>query len=182
MIRSSVRLCGRLVISAALSWTLIPIASAEAPSAESPAVESSADSEPDATDVSGGKQLYTIPEDGMGDDAWMSAATRIVRELTARRPKEDLVICIGGCLEKQDRVVYAQAAESPAAAPVSAASDPAPAGGMSSADPAVETAPAIGAAAKATVSGDMKTPGFVPSMATPGTGTKTQAMPTVQPK
>lgn len=47
----------------------------------------------------------------MGNVEWLSGATRVVREITAKRPHEDLVICIAGCVEKQERVVFAQPAE-----------------------------------------------------------------------
>lgn len=47
----------------------------------------------------------------MGDDHWLSGATSVVREIMLKRPKEDLVICVAGCVEKQDRVVYAQPAD-----------------------------------------------------------------------
>lgn len=60
------------------------------------------------------KHLYTVPEDGMGDKAWLSGANSIVREIMAKRPDEDLVICVAGCVA-MDRVVYAQPAEKPMA-------------------------------------------------------------------
>ncbi len=105
MLRKSVRVSSRLALSAAISWTLIPIAVADAPStptSNSAAAEAS---------VAPAKRLFTVPEDGMGDKRWLSGATRFVREILAKRPNEDLVICIAGCVGKQDRVVYAQPAE-----------------------------------------------------------------------
>ncbi|MEQ1653524.1 MAG: hypothetical protein ABL897_13625 [Hyphomicrobium sp.] len=104
MVRKSVRVSGRLALSAALSWTLIPIAIADAP----PAADQSGGNVGTDTAV---KQLHTIPEDGIGDNKWLSGATRAVREIMAKRPKEDLIICVAGCVETQDRVVYAQPTE-----------------------------------------------------------------------
>lgn len=106
MVAKCVRVSGRLLLSAALSWTLIPIAIADAPS--------SMDAEHSGAKVgtdTAVKQLHTIPEDGIGDIKWLSGATRIVREIIAKRPKEDLIICVAGCVETQDRVVYAQPTE-----------------------------------------------------------------------
>ncbi|MEQ1669395.1 MAG: hypothetical protein ABL893_00915 [Hyphomicrobium sp.] len=108
-------------MSAAISWTLIPIAVADAPS--TPAAEQSSGLGMD----NAVKQLHSVPEDGMGDKGWLSGATRVVRELLAKRPKEDLIICVAGCVEKQDRVVYAQPADALAPKPAAAVSDAAPA-------------------------------------------------------
>lgn len=98
MLRKTLRSSARLFLSAAISWTLIPIAVADAP---------------DKSTTEQHKRLHTIPEDGMGDKQWLSGANSIVRAIMAKRPDEDLVICVAGCVA-QDRVVYAQPAEMPA--------------------------------------------------------------------
>jgi hypothetical protein len=95
MFPSTLRLASRVLLSAAISWSLIPIAAADAPGTPS--------GEPT-------KRLFTVPEDGMGDSEWLSGATRLVREILMKRPNEDLVICVAGCVA-DDRVVYAQPAE-----------------------------------------------------------------------
>lgn len=239
MIRSNVRVCGRLVLSAALSWLLIPVANAEAPPAptivetstqttpssgaasseadseaqspadsssdtptESPSEESSSPADDTASAAPAGaaeKNLNTIPEDGMGNDTWMSGATRLVREILQKRPNEDLVICIGGCVDRMGRVVFAQAAEVTPKAPEASISKAAPAPdapaliepaaavnpvivpvpltATKSPDAAQETQPAIAPAAKATAASEMKTPGFVPSMARPVAADPTAARP-----
>ena len=143
MVGKCVRVSGRLVVSAAISWLLIPIANAEAPAAAEKQPEitntSTSDAEnnsaPSSNAPSNGapsngslgeapqKQLFTVPEDGMGDTKWLSGATRIVREITVKRSKEDLVICIAGCIGKQDRVVYAQPTEYVAPKPDATASE-----------------------------------------------------------
>lgn len=137
MLRKSLRYSSRAVLSATISWSLIPIAAADAPS-----------NPPQ-------KRLFTVPEDGMGDDAWLSGENNIVRAILAKRPKEDVVICVAGCVA-YDRVVYAQPAIAPkpkpktdlmSAAPASqpvAATDTAPAD--AAADPA-QAKPAAQAAA-----------------------------------
>jgi hypothetical protein len=166
MIRSNVRVLSSLVLSAALCWSLLPIAQAvaqEAPSGEQSGTEQAVpeSTAPDATDSSDTsdsnsagdaagdatgdaasdssgdsasaapaadpvKNLNTIPEDGMGSDAWWSGTTRLVREILQKRPNEDVVICIGGCVERLDRVVYAQVAEPAPMKPVAAVKDAAP--------------------------------------------------------
>lgn len=105
----------------------------------------------------------------MGDTVWLSGATRIVRELTALRPKEDLVICIAGCVEKQDRVVFAQPAEMPLKKPVDTMSDAGPAVTPPAVTPkAAETpAPVKPAEAAAAPASAMKKSEFEPSMAQP---------------
>jgi cytoskeletal protein RodZ len=197
MIRSSVRFCGRLVLSAAIAWTVIPVANADEPAPEAPAASSSeqpaeatapetstSDASASSSDTSSEtpeKQLHTIPEDGMGDTAWLSGATRLVREITMKRQFEDLVICIGGCFGQNDRVVYAQPAEIVSKKPVDTAYDQAPAptptpaaampaaaapsplnSNKSPAAPA-DLKPAITSAAQATAIDDSKKPEFVPS-------------------
>jgi hypothetical protein len=230
MIRSNVRVCGRLALAATLSWFLIPVAIAEEPpaptvvetstqttpspdaansdtgseaqstgesSSEAPAESSSDSSEVSASPSDdtataapaegAAKNLNTVPEDGMGSDALWSGSTRIVHEILQKRPNEDVVICIGGCVEKMDRVVYAQAAE-PAAmkpgaavtaaapsadalAPVKAsepANSPAPINGAKPiAVSSEELQPALSVAAKALMHSETATPEFVPAMAQP---------------
>lgn len=199
MIRSCLRLSGALVLSVAVSLSLVPAGgvraqssdtqSSDTPSAEAPAQdavppasETSSGSSSDTASETPAKGLETIPEDGMGDTVWLSGATRIVRELTALRPKEDLVICIAGCVEKQDRVVFAQPAEMPLKKPVDTMSDAGPAVTPPAVTPpavtpkAAETpamvkpAEAAAAAASGPVSGPasaMKKSEFEPSMAQP---------------
>jgi hypothetical protein len=230
MVRSSVRICGQLVLSVALSWALIPVVSAHAQSSETPAAESAQPAgEPPASEmpasetpaeVSPGsdapalatptaeapvsepssssstaassepseKSISTIPEDGLGDVEWLSGSTRIVREITLKRPAEDLVICIAGCVDKQDRVVFAQPTDmTPKKKPDDTVSDAAPtpakpgsadagsvpatktgaATAVKSADTKADGSPAIGSAAKAGASADMKKSEFQPAMAQP---------------
>lgn len=73
-----------------------------------------------------GKNLNTIPEDGMGSVNVAGPDNLLVRRLLAARPNEDLVICVAGCFSGRDRVVYAQPAEKlarvSAAAPQSSSS------------------------------------------------------------
>lgn len=150
MLRKSARVSGRLLVSAMISWSLIPIAVADAPTPTANPAAAAAESA-DAKF----KRLHTVPEDGIGDDHWLSGATNFVRELLAKRPNEDLVICVAGCVPKQDRVVYAQPAE-PTSRPSVAVSDAAPQ------PPAAPQADA-GAAAE---NGAPKSE-FVPTMAKP---------------
>ena len=49
---------------------------------------------------------HSIPEDGMGDIG-VPASSRLVRQLLAAHPNQDMVICIAGCRPGVDRVVYA---------------------------------------------------------------------------
>ncbi len=186
MIRSCLRLSGALVLSVAVSLSLVPAGgvraqssdtqSSDTPSAEAPAqdavppaTETSSGSSSDSASETPAKGLETIPEDGMGDTVWLSGATRIVRELTALRPKEDLVICIAGCVEKQDRVVFAQPAEMPLKKPVDTMSDAGPAVTPPAVTPkAAETpAPVKPAEAAAAPASAMKKSEFEPSMAQP---------------
>lgn len=153
MLRKSARVSGRLVVSAAISWTLIPIAVADAPSpAASPASTA-------AADEAKFKKLHTVPEDGIGDEHWLSGATNFVREVMAKRPNEDLVICVAGCLAKQDRVVYAQPAEPTSRKPANSVSELSPA---APGDPGV-----VGTAASSAEQGDAEKGAFVPTMAQP---------------
>jgi hypothetical protein len=68
------------------------------------------------------KNLNSVPIDGL-EDANGIESSRLVRQLTAARPNEDLVICIAGCFSGRDRVVYAQpidrSAQAANSAPVS---------------------------------------------------------------
>lgn len=63
--------------------------------------------------------LHTIPEDGQAAD--VVAPDELVRALMASRPREDLVICLGGCASDRDRVVYAQPSRPAPEPPVAAA-------------------------------------------------------------
>ena len=67
-----------------------------------------------------GKNLNTIPEDGLGAENVAGPDNLLVRQLLAARPKEDIVICVAGCFSGRDRVVYAQPAEKLARVPVAA--------------------------------------------------------------
>jgi hypothetical protein len=53
------------------------------------------------------KNLNSVPIDGFESPNGIESS-RLVRQLTAARPNEDLVICIAGCFSGRDRVVYAQ--------------------------------------------------------------------------
>jgi hypothetical protein len=227
MIRSNIRVCGRLVLAAALSWSLIPAAIAEEPpaptvvetstqttgspdaanseagseaqppaesSSEAPAESSSEEPASSLDDTASAapaadptKNLNTVPEDGMGNDTLWSGSTRIVQEILQKRPNEDLVICIGGCVEKLDRVVFAQAAEPAAMKPGAAVTDAAPSAAAPApanvTEPAKSSAliigakpisvsseelqPALSVAAKASMHSEPATPEFVPAMAQP---------------
>ena len=56
------------------------------------------------------KTLNSIPLDGTGEED-IPASSRLVRDLVAAHPQEDLVICIAGCRPGYDRVIYAQPAD-----------------------------------------------------------------------
>jgi hypothetical protein len=56
------------------------------------------------------RNLNTVPEDGEPQNA-LGPNNAFVRELLAARPNEDLIICVAGCSNDRDRVVYAQPAE-----------------------------------------------------------------------
>lgn len=151
MLRKSARVSGRVAVSALLSWTLIPIAVADAPTpSKTPA------SAAEAADANF-KRLHTVPEDGIGDDHWLSGATNLVREILVKRPKEDLVICVAGCIGKQDRVVYAQPSEPTSRQPVGVVSEAKPAPAMTPDADKPEHADAE------------QKPEFVPTMAQPET-------------
>lgn len=53
------------------------------------------------------KRLHTIPEDGFSADMSIQLTPKVEKILNARA-SEDLVICVGGCPENRDIVVYAQ--------------------------------------------------------------------------
>jgi hypothetical protein len=59
------------------------------------------------------RNLNTVPEDGFGPENAAGPNSRLVRQLTAARPNEDLVICVAGCFSGRDRVVYAQPVDKP---------------------------------------------------------------------
>jgi hypothetical protein len=59
------------------------------------------------------KNLNTVPDDGLGPDVAKGPNSRLVRQLLAARPNEDLIICIAGCFSGHDRIVYAQPIERP---------------------------------------------------------------------
>jgi hypothetical protein len=61
------------------------------------------------------KNLNTVPDDGLAPDAAKGPNNRLVSQLLAARPNEDLIICIAGCFSGRDRVVYAQPIERPMA-------------------------------------------------------------------
>src|SRR6185437_2651400 len=63
------------------------------------------------------KNLDSVPVDGLGPQVDEGANSRLVRQLMAARPNEDLVICVAGCFSGRDRVVYAQPIDKTATAP-----------------------------------------------------------------
>src|SRR6185312_344721 len=67
------------------------------------------------------KNLDSVPVDGLGPQVDEGANSRLVRQLMAARPNEDLVICVAGCFSGRDRVVYAQPIDKTATAPRKAA-------------------------------------------------------------
>jgi hypothetical protein len=84
------------------------------------------------------KNLNTVPIDGLGPQVAKGADSRLVRQLMAARPNEDLVICVAGCFSGRDRVVYAQPIDKTAATsrkPAQTSGLPAP-GRQSSVQPA----------------------------------------------
>lgn len=54
------------------------------------------------------KNLNSVPIDGFSSQVRNSPRSALVRQLSAARPNEDLVICVAGCFSDRDRVVYAQ--------------------------------------------------------------------------
>lgn len=65
------------------------------------------------------KRLHTVPEDGDATSAF-EFVPKWLRDLLASRPLEDLVVCIAGCSQNRDRVVYARLKETPEPKPVAA--------------------------------------------------------------
>jgi len=59
------------------------------------------------------RNLNTVPEDGFAPENAEGPNGRLVRQLTAARPNEDLIICVAGCFSGRDRVVYAQPVDKP---------------------------------------------------------------------
>lgn len=105
------------------------------------------------------KRMFTIPEDGAGEVT--IRPPKVVREILAKRPLEDLTICVAGCRPNRDLVVYAQPSD-PAdpPKPKENAAAPAPAPAAKSAEqkkpaivPAGEMLPT---AAKSETGGDDK--------------------------
>ena len=124
---------------------------AKAPAEVTPqASESGASSSETVNEMATGgeKVLHTIPEDGGADDLF-PASSRLVRDLVAVRPKEDLIICIAGCVQGVDRVVYSQPSDphrKPAVVPVTEAQpQPAPAAEMAKPKPEASKVPATSA-------------------------------------
>lgn len=52
--------------------------------------------------------LNSVPEDGASIRSQPGSDSPLVKQILAARPNEDLVICIAGCYEGRNRVVYAQ--------------------------------------------------------------------------
>lgn len=75
--------------------------------------------------------LYTVPQDGAGNDD-IPSSSRLVRDILAQRSNEDVIICIAGCRPGADRVIYSQPID-----PV-----PAKAAPVAEAQPAATPAPA----------------------------------------
>ncbi len=120
-----------------LSWSAVALAAALAHTAGgASAVEAPAKPSPAAGNAPGPqKNLNSIPEDGTGD-VGIPASSRLVRQILASHPNEDMVICIAGCRVGVDRVVFAVPADplppaiavtQPAAAQPAAAAEPEPA-------------------------------------------------------
>jgi hypothetical protein len=59
------------------------------------------------------RNLNTVPEDGFAPENAEGPNGRLVRQLRAARPNEDLIICVAGCFSGRDRVVYAQPVDKP---------------------------------------------------------------------
>lgn len=91
---SSIALCSA---SLAPIWYAADVSAAGTPKSEPTAAAASA------------PNLHTVPEDGAEDD--FPASSRLVRDIIAARPNEDLVICVAGCRPGTDRVIFAQPAD-----------------------------------------------------------------------
>ena len=182
------RASGYFVLSVALSVAAVAqSASPETVTANAPASATEGAAPGEA------KRLHTIPEDGV-EGAEISAPNKFVRELMAKRPNEDMVVCIAGCFSNRDRVVYAQPTELPpapkpapvaesapvpkpsaAAKPAADTTKPTPATTVINAAPAAK--PAAGDKSAAAAPGDKAEaaapkPQLVPTMATPDVGKK----------
>ena len=104
--------------NAALSWVSMALAVAFSLPAGLALADASADgSPPDAspghsnptTGGGGGStqgKIVRNPDDSSTPD--FPASSRLVRDIVATRPNEDLIICIAGCRPGQDRVIYTQ--------------------------------------------------------------------------
>lgn len=118
-----------------------------------------------------------VPEDGSGADD-LPASSRLVRDVLAAHPNEDLVICIAGCRPGFDRVIYAQpadprptkpanvAATPPAATPVATQTPAQPS--QPSTDKAAEAKPAEGAEPSTVPAGDAPAAAAEPAPEAPG--------------
>lgn len=111
----------------------------------------SAGSVADGAEAQAGKKtLHTIPEDGIGNAGGMRP-NKMVRDLMAAHPGEEVIICVAGCFDNRDRVVYARPIEVWPSPEV----------------PAAALAPEQGsfepAAAEATPAADEELPRFVPT-------------------
>jgi len=117
--RRTPRSFGPAVLAAFLAFTPVTGVFAEDGGADSTSTDGSqieaAGADPDPQIK--GKNLNTIPEDGMTPANVAGPDNLLVRRLLAARPNEDLVICVAGCFSGRDRVVYAQPAEKPMRAP-----------------------------------------------------------------
>lgn len=82
-----------IVAVAALSLTSYPLTGSFAEDGEAATVQP--------------KRLHTIPEDGFSAVMSIQLTPKVEKILNARA-SEDLVICVGGCPENRDIVVYAQ--------------------------------------------------------------------------
>ena len=118
--------------NATLSWVSMALAVAFSfPAANLAFADASADgSPPDASPSqrnpttggggsTQGKIVRNVDDSSTPD---YPASSRLVRDIVATRPNEDLIICIAGCRPGQDRVIYAQPVDRqalPKPAPVS---------------------------------------------------------------
>jgi hypothetical protein len=87
------------------------------------------------------KKLNTVPEDGI-PGADLLVPNKLVRDFMAKRPNEDLIVCVAGCYSHRDKVVYAQPMEPKTPAPTPPVAEAAPA----AAPPVAEANPSLPAA------------------------------------
>lgn len=109
MRRSGLLLSSVFVLSAAFALPMWHLQDAKAADPASPGIAAApakSAAAPDAIKA----QLNSVPEDGNPYDD-IPASSRLVRDLIAAHPHEDLVICIAGCIPGFDRVIYAQPAD-----------------------------------------------------------------------